>query len=550
LLAGLVGIPVLLAFLVRRKREVVRVPSTLLFRAVAVSRAKNRRIRSLVRVVALLACLGAVFALAVAAARPIGAQTGSTVAIVVDVSASMGEGEDDGAIDEARAVVSRLLRARGATDRYAIIAAGETPRCLAGPTSDEALLDEAVDALEAEDGTADLGGAIDLGVQLVRGWSLSRVIVVSDGGAAGGDPARDTGGVPVVRHVVGERGDNVGITTLASRPPEDALDASEREVLVGVATSSDAERAVEVELAAEGVTLGRHRVAVMPGEEAEARFRVHLARGEITARVAPADGRDDALSRDDAATLVARPPLPPRALLVASSEGAEADSFFARAALESAGVREVLSVAPDAVHAEAEPEDVVVVLGEGPSRHVDAPTLFLATTSGATPVSGTRELLAEREETSLRSIESRHSVLRGVALDGIEIDRAVAVTVPNDGRALVDLDGGTVVATGGVGRGKWVFVGIDPRRSDLVLRVAFPVLVANALATLRGVDAVAIAETIPRPEVEMRRAEEPPAGIELDVPSFALPVTPSTLLALFAALLLLGELLAWRKGWA
>ena len=48
------------------------------------------------------------------------------------------------------------------------------------------------------------------------------------------------------------------------------------------------------------------------------------------------------------------------------------------------------------------------------------------------------------------------------------------------------IDGGTVMIAGGAGRSAWVYHGAEPAKSDLVLRVAFPVVVANALHFVTG----------------------------------------------------------------
>ncbi len=540
--------PVLLAFIVRRRQKILRVPSTVLWRKVALARSRTRRFRHLTRLLALLACLGAVLFLVVAAAEPTSTSRGIAVAIVVDVSASMGDGDSGaGPIEDAREVVKRLLAARGPHDLYTVIAAGPTPTCLAGPTDDPAALTQAADALAAERGEADIGAAVDLGAELVAGWSGARVIVVSDGGASIGAPARTAEGVTVVRHRVAGARDNVGITAFAARQPDDAMDGSEREVMIAVATSSTRARSAEVEVRANDTALARQRVQILPHEEAEVRIRVHVASAELVAHVRPTDGVDDALSLDDAASLVARPPLPPRALLV-TSDAESAQAFFARAALQSAGVREVRPVAPNAAAHELAEGDVVVVLGEGEPTRLDAPTLYLGTATGALPFDAPHEVAPE--DTGLRSVEERNALVRGVALDGLSVDRALAIDVPDGAHALVDLDGGTTVASGGAGRSSWVFVGIDPLQSDLVLRVAFPVLVANSLAVLRDADGVTLAVTVPRNEVEMRAAEEISDDDSAPVLDLGFSAPPSAWLAVLAALLLLFEAALFRKGWA
>jgi len=175
------------------------------------------------------------------------------------------------------------------------------------------------------------------------------------------------------------------------------------------------------------------------------------------------------------------------------------------------------------------------------------PTAY--TQSFDSPFQGFHEITADAAK--LRSVEGRDALLRGVVLDGVTVEHATAIDVPQAARALVELDGGTVVVAGGAGQRAWAYLGIDPARSDLVLRVAFPVLVANALSAIGGASNVISAEPCARGEIAMRRAslmvqplEEEPA------PVWHLPASPAALLAALAALLLAFEAWTFRKGWA
>lgn len=550
LLVLLLLAPVALAFLVRFRRDAVRVPSTLLFRRVAVSRARSRWLRHLTRLLAMLACAGAVAALALAAARPAGAVTGATVAVVIDVSASMGEADGDdplaAAIDRARDLVARA----GASDELVIIAAGPAPTRLAGPTADRSLLTSALDRVAPTRGESDLAAAVDMAVALCADREGARVLVLHDGGISHGERRLVRDDVAVTQSVLprAER-DNLGIVALAGRPPEDARSDLEREVLVTVATSSDAPRRARVTLSADGVRLAERDVEVAAGAPASTSARLQADVGAIEARVAGIDGRPDALAIDDVARLEGRAASASRALVV-TEDDESARAFFVGEALRAAGVPAVTTATPADVHAEVRPEDLVVVLERASAARVDAPTLFVSTRAGSLPVTAVRELGASRGQTHLRSIENDHPLTRGVELDGVTIETAAAVDVPEGARSLVELDGGTVVASGGAGRGRWVFLGVDPDGSDLVLRVAFPVLVANAIAVLGGAADVTAAPTVPLEEVTLRPAATPLDAREAAASGPALPASPATLLAALAAVLMLAELVAWRRGWA
>jgi hypothetical protein len=239
-----------------------------------------------------------------------------------------------------------------------------------------------------------------------------------------------------------------------------------------------------------------------------------------------------------------------RALLVTTAdERSQAAAFFAERALAAAGVRKVFRVGPDLDGTAPQPGDIVVALGDGPTQRPAVPAIYLGTHTGALPFSGLHEVVGEA--TRLRSLETGDPILRGVALDGVTIEHATAVALPPGARPLVDLDGGTVVLAGGAGAGAFVYVGVDPAKSDLVLRVAFPVLIANAVHTLGGAVDVAVADTVARSEIALGQAPPEPGASPVEPDArFWIGVSPAVILALLGAMLLSLEAWAWRKGWA
>ncbi|MBX3252283.1 MAG: VWA domain-containing protein, partial [Myxococcales bacterium] len=131
------ALPVVVAFLVKRRHPTLVVPSTLRWRMLSVARHRSRRLRNLRRWLALAACLGALAALALASARPLGEGAGETLYVVVDVSPSMGDAQR-GPLSDAIARVRGIASSMGARDRVALIAAGPTPERLLAPTRDAA----------------------------------------------------------------------------------------------------------------------------------------------------------------------------------------------------------------------------------------------------------------------------------------------------------------------------------------------------------------------------------------------------------------------------
>lgn len=546
-LVGLVIlVPAAISFLVRRRREVIRVPSILLWHVAGSSSAKNRRFRNLKRVASLMACLVALAALAMAAAKPTRRDRGETVAIVIDTSASMDAGGRDSPLAQAKRFAAKLVAAGGSGDRYVILAAGASPIRVASLAAPGPSLDAAIDGLHAERGTADVEGAIELAGQLLAG--RGRIVVLGDGGEGTGAGIFFAHGLPVSHRTFASPGrDNLGIASFVARAAPDAHGDDEREATIAVATSSDRPRRARVTLIAGKVDVAVRHLDVPALGEAEVRVRVASGNGTLTARVAPDDSLRDALATDDTATLSAVTLPPPRVLLVTNAVDAPS-AFFAEKALAAAGIKEIVQVAQDLPGIVVKPSDLLVALGEGPTHRVDVPAIYLGTRTGALPFTGVHEI--GDGSTRLRSLEARDPLLRGVALDGVTIERAMAVNASKGTRALVDLDGGTVMLAGGVARTAFVYFGIDPGKSDLVLRVAFPVLIANALQTLGGGSEVVLADTVARTDIQLKAAEAEGGHIEEPDVRGHLPIRLPWVFALCGALLLALEGWTFRKGWA
>lgn len=512
--------PVLIAFLVRRRRRVVRVPSTIVWRLGARAVARSRRIRDLHRLLALAACLAAVTALAIAAARP-AAKQGEALVFVVDVSASM-DGEP---IAEARRFLARRVTGLGQSGSVAIVTAGREARIALAPAAPGPRVDEAIAALRAERATA----AIDEALAIADGLA-TRVVVVSD---APIDAAASRRAQKPEGRVVGRRSaDNLGITALSTRVPEGAAEEAEREAEIAIATSSPRSRSARLVVTLAGRVVADRRIALEARGEEVVHVALHGA-GALVARVTPDDGAADAIALDDEARLEEAVRRPPRVALVAAQDGPA--GFFVAQALRAAGASDVRVVAPGAaVPADAE---VAVLVDDAPRPAI--PTFLIG------PGAAAMNVVPATEGTHLRSILAEDPLLRGVALDDLTLARArVAKSLPAGARTLVDLDAGPALVTGGTGARAWVWLGIDPEGSDLVLRVAFPVLVGNVLAHLSGASQVAVAEAAPAPEVTL--AADPPPAATLPPayePRWPVALRPASLLALLAVGLLAFE--AW-----
>lgn len=552
-------LPVAAAFLVKQRRRIVRVPSTLLWRRAALARSKNRRLRDLHKLLALIACLLAVAALSLAAARPSFGRAPASLVFVVDVSASMDAGGRSSPLSRARAELSKYIARRPGGHRYAIVAAGAAPVTLSGLTDSDDALSDGLASLRAERGTSDLPAAVRLASALVEGEAGGRVVVFTDGVERAGDLPSESKVPLTQRHLAAPALDNVGLVALSLHTPRDSAGAGERDLRASVATSSSRERRVRVIVSSGGVELARRVLTLRPQGEADLSLRVEAAGAELRARVEPDDGLPDVLAGDDEASVTDEVVDLPRAWLFQhpppaadeTEKDESPDTFFVRKALLAAGVPNVqaISYRSGARWAEIRPNDIVVTVGGiAPYRRFNAPTLFVGTSAGQVPVAGLTSISRESGQTLLRSVESGDPLLEGVSLDEVTVEQAFATkTVPEGAKALVEFEGGTSVMRGGVGPDAWVYLGFVPTKSDVVLRVAFPVLVANAVSLLSGVRSHAVAETLPRSEVLLQSA--PLAAVQPEPPPGWVPgLRSSSLLAMVAVALLGVEGLAHRKG--
>jgi hypothetical protein len=506
-------VPVLVVFLVRRQRRIVVVPSTMIWRASAKSRAKSRAFRNLRRLIALAACLGAVGLLALAASRP-GGRREESVVFVVDVSASMA-GKP---IEEAKALLFREMALLGPKGHIAIVTAGERARIVLPLSQPGPVVEAAIRSLRAEREVSATSDALALAESLG-----ARIVLVSDQAIAGRED--------ITQKIFGQpHRDNLGITTLFTRAAPDAADEGDREATIAIGTSSPQKRSARLVVTLGARVLADRVIDVESGPPTVVRIGVRGA-GRLVARVSPADRRGDALAIDDEASLDEKPRTAPRVALY-GADGHAATTFFVERALKAAGVTSIVRTAP------WDPTDVAVVLTDGSERPRGQPALYV----GVEPDLGFATRVVYKGESRLRSIATEEPLMKGVVLDEVTILHSkVAVSPPSTVRSLIELDGGPAMVRGGVGRDAFLWLGIDPEGSDLVLRVAFPVLVANALAELSGAASVVSAETTPPSEVQLPSSSPAKGGGASFV--WKLVPSPAVLLAMLAAGLLVFE--AW-----
>jgi len=482
-------------YLLRMRRREVEVPFAALWEQVSRESESRRLWRRLRRVLSWLlqvAILG-LLCLALGDPQPSASlRPTQTLAIVLDRSASMAAVADPQTqttrLDAAIAVARSELARMGAIDRALVIAAGEEVDVLTPLTADAALAIEAVERTEATYGEADLRRAIALARHALGDREGARILVLSDGALSPtAQSALQTcrgGPLPCELRKVGGPTDNAAITAFAARRPPHQLDRVE--VLAEVRNFGDTPTTVELEIEADGVSVGRRRLELGPGQaRREILSDLDAARAQLVARIEPVAeaGPGTGIALDDTAYAVIAPLRPLEVTLVT-----DGTNLFLEAALLAQGEHlRLAAVSIDDARREpqrAELQDADLVIFDPGAQPL--PTDIPAThrvffdpwrhPAGPCPIPKRADVSRPYLTEQLRE----HPILENVVLKDVNIARGTTLSSAPGDTALVRSLGEPIVV---LREGQHIDIafGFDPRQSDLALRTAFPLLVDNVL---------------------------------------------------------------------
>ena len=494
---ALAGGAVVALYLLKLRRRRVAVPFVRLWEQILAEKQSTRLFSQLKRLLSLLIALSVVAALAAALGDPrpdAAARAGRSLFVLVDASASMratgGEGETS-RISRARAEVARLIRELGPEDRMLIAQLDESATPLSPWTDEPRVLEAALEELALTDLAANPRAGLRLALDGLRGKPQPEVVLVSDGGlddvrfALGGvgrQLARE--GVRLSWIPVGEDGENVGVTAFAVR--RYPLDKSQTEVLVELTNFTDEVRAVELSLLGDGAPVEVQSLEIPPGEPTRRFFRNISGIDErLEARITPAATEAspmwvDHLPTDDHAFALL--PERRRARVLVVSEG----NLYLQAALLLDEYLDVVEATPATYpdHDALAGFDVLIFDGWLP----DAPPPRAALYLNPVPREGAFPLFATGDEPHevpwFAHLDRHHPLLRFTALGDVNISSSLDVELERGDRAIGRGEQGEPLLVTGTREGSpFVALTFDVRGSDLPLRVAWPLLLLNAIDT-------------------------------------------------------------------
>lgn len=472
----------------KRKRRVV--PSVLLWQLALEEIEANAPFKKLRRSLLLLLQLAALAALVFALARPLvltrALASGSTI-IVIDSTASM-SARDEGnqsRLDRAKALAREMTSVLGSDGRAAIIESSSRVAVRSPLTLDRAALARAIDEVRETDAAGTLADAILLAEQIAKAEPEASIVVISDGGS----PAASTHGLQAtgalastsqpslaLRFIrVGQRRDNAGIIAMNSRP---AQRTGRQELFASIANFSDRDREVRLELRVDGNLIDARTLSAAAASRSAMVFDGLPQAGGLAELKLVID--DDLAADNVAYTFLPNA----RRLRV----GVAGDNPF---------LLQALAVNPDfyarALAAGADPllAELDCIVSEGPLRadvlESKKPLLVI----NPDEVAGMWQAAGASERPEVTSFDRSHPVNSYLNYADLHIESAVARSAAAWLKPIASSGAGGLIWAGEDADRRVVMVGFDLAKSDLPLKVEFPILLANSISWLTGRDALA-----------------------------------------------------------
>ena len=349
---------------------------------------------------------------------------------------------------------------------------GSVPTPRSSMSGDQTELLQAIAKVSASDTRADLEAGLAFGRDSLRGLAHPELVVIGDG--AHGDTAELSARVSlegaVPRFVpIGKSGKNLAITEFSVR--RYPLDKARYEVMLEIANLNDAPADVELELSGDGVVVDVTRLKLGPNEKLP-RFYQDLAGASrtLTARIKASPGLDD-LPADDVAYALLPERRRARILLVT------AGNTYLEAALLLDEYLDVSQVAPGARFPDGRFDVAIFDAVAPPLTEQVGSALYLNPPAAGTPV----PLAGDVKDFGFDTWERKSAVLRFMSMGDIQVSKGHTFKPQAGDKVLGASDHGPILVSGARAGHRFVALGFDPRDSDLVLRIAWPLFVLNSI---------------------------------------------------------------------
>ncbi|HEY1552380.1 MAG TPA: VWA domain-containing protein [Kofleriaceae bacterium] len=518
------------AYIIKMRRRRFEVPFSQLWKRVLDQKDANALWKQLKRLVSLLFVLAILGLVLFAALDPtLGAvdRKARSVVILLDASASMKatDGDDKGQtrIDAAKAKAKRLVDGMGGGDLAMIVRVDGQATPMSRFTSDAPMLDKIIDGVAASDTPADLPRALGAAADALRDRPNPLIVIVSDGafpatqlgqvtwqpdpknlpaanpanaGRAASPEAMlstiDLSNIDVRFLSVGKRSDNVGIVAFNVR--RYIANKAAYEVYIEIENFGQEPTHRKLTLYNGTTAVDTRTLDLAPGQKLR-QIYPKIPGGEdnrLSATIVPIDAATtDPFGLDDSVYALLPSRKKQKVLMVTS------DNLFLEGALLVYDNIEPFKVSPAEYAAKpslADGMDVVVFDDYTPDNLPPPPAslIFFHPTGPNSPIA----VRAGADVTNPRitELDEQHPVMRWVSMSDVYMDKSEAFT-PDIKKGEITLAYSvtdSIIAAKRDGKRKIVAFGFSLPSSgrdgatDLPMRVAFPMLLVNALDWFAG----------------------------------------------------------------
>ena len=461
-------------YILKLRRRPIAVPFSPLWHNVLGDRDASRLFSQLKRWLSLLLQLALLAALIIALGDPRPTASigeGKNLVVLIDGSASMKAIDvKPNRLAVAQEEARKIVRALGGSDRALVVQMGPVPVPLSTLSGDATELVPAVDRVQATDTRADLGRALELARDALRGLPHAEIIVIGDGALQKPEPAPDLAGAALRFVPVGSSGKNLAITEFSVR--RYPLDKARVEVMAEILNTTNERAEVELSLWGDGAMVDSERLAVAAGEKV-ARFfpDVGGARHALEARLTFANGKSDDLPADNRAFALIPERRRARVMVVT------AGNTYLEAALLLDEYLDVTDVTPDRYPAPGN-FDVTIFDGVAPPPAAGSGGIIYLNPPAS---GGPLKLAKEIRDFGFDTWDRKNPVVRFAALGDVQVAAGHAFAPESGDKVVGASDEGPILVAGTRAGRRFLALGFDPRQSDFVLRPAWPLFVLNAI---------------------------------------------------------------------
>jgi Ca-activated chloride channel homolog len=466
LLLGLLAVPIVLMYMLRLRRQEVMVSSTLLWQKLLRDREANAPWQRLRRHLLLILQLLILATLVLALARPFlpvpALASGSTV-VLLDASASMQATDvDPNRFGAARQEVTSLIRNLGSGNQMTLILVQQTPLVLASASSDQNQLLRALAEAEAGSAPANWPAAFSLATGAAQGFRDARIVIVSDGGLPADLPPLP---VEVVFVPVGNSAENLAISALATR----SGDVSDGGPQLFAAVSNNGRNSQQAlfTLYLDGRLFDSRRIHIPAADVSYFTWTLPEGTAVIEARLN--ETTQDYLALDDVAWAVHEGGVTNRVLLVSAG-----NLFLERIFAVLPGIDLFRERAFGDAAVENQAYDLYVFDSMPPPDPLPLAPLLIINPQVESELFDVTGVFSDTQLTRL--VDS--PLLRYVEWRDVNIRQAQTISAPW-AQTLIGAAGGPLLLAGEYRGRRVAILTFDLGDSDLPLRVAFPILMAN-----------------------------------------------------------------------